>query len=81
MQYDDGQLDLLPALPEAWPDGQLTGVRIPGKNQLDIIWHAGCLKKVKLTGPLSNDTRVRINNQTVTTIKHLIQKGVVVRTS
>jgi alpha-L-fucosidase 2 len=32
VQYDDGQLDLLPALPEAWPDGQLTGVRIPGKN-------------------------------------------------
>jgi alpha-L-fucosidase 2 len=34
-------VDLLPALPAAWPTGRLTGVRVRGACTLDLIWRDG----------------------------------------
>ena len=43
----DGQLCLLPALPDKWKKGSLTGVRVKGGKVLDITWEDGKLKNVK----------------------------------
>jgi tetratricopeptide (TPR) repeat protein len=46
----NGQLCLLPALPDKWKKGSLTGVRIKGGKILDIAWEDGKLVYVKERG-------------------------------
>lgn len=42
----DGELCLLPALPDKWKKGSLTGVRMKGGKVLDIAWEDGKLVSV-----------------------------------
>ena len=41
-------LDLLPALPKAWPKGSLTGIRARGGLTLDLAWENGILTHVNM---------------------------------
>ncbi|WP_228893280.1 glycoside hydrolase family 95 protein [Pseudoduganella aquatica] len=45
-----GEIRLLPALPKAWPDGKLNGVRVRGGMELDIEWRAGRLTQLGIRG-------------------------------
>ena len=38
VQSEPGRLHLLPALPTAWPSGELRGVRARGGLALDVSW-------------------------------------------
>lgn len=49
VQSEPGQLRLLPALPAAWPDGQVGGVKARGNLEVDLWWKAGDLTKAELT--------------------------------
>ena len=40
------RIHLLPALPPAWPDGDVTGLRARGAFRVDIRWVAGTLRAV-----------------------------------
>ena len=37
----DGELKLLPALPDKWKDGKITGLRIKGGKSIDMEWKDG----------------------------------------
>jgi alpha-L-fucosidase 2 len=48
VQSKPGEVRLLPALPTAWPDGRLTGVRARGGIEVDVEWSAGRLVSAAL---------------------------------
>jgi alpha-L-fucosidase 2 len=45
LQCGDGEIELLPALPRAWPAGTLRGVRARGGFELDLAWRDGTLER------------------------------------
>jgi alpha-L-fucosidase 2 len=48
-QFWNGKLHLLRALPAAWPDGQVRGLRVPGGHSLDFSWKDGRLEALTAT--------------------------------
>ena len=41
VQERDGRIELLPALPDEWPDGSLRGLHVRGGFELDLVWAGG----------------------------------------
>jgi alpha-L-fucosidase 2 len=48
VQSHDGEILLLPALPEQWKSGSIKGVKARGGFTLDIDWEQGKLSMVKI---------------------------------
>ncbi len=41
-------IDLLPALPDAWPEGRVRGMRVRGGAEVDIAWSAGRITEARI---------------------------------
>ncbi len=46
LQSQNGVVNILPALPDAWPEGSVTGLKARGNFEVDITWEQGALKEV-----------------------------------
>lgn len=55
LQSHSGYIELLPALPDAWPDGNVEGLKARGNIELDIYWKDGMLENIKVYAQQSGD--------------------------
>jgi alpha-L-fucosidase 2 len=58
-------IDLLPALPGAWPAGSVTGLRARGGFTVDLTWKNGRLATAILCSPTGGAGRVRYHGRTL----------------
>jgi len=49
LQSHNGTIRLLPALPEEWRKGKVTGLKARGNFTVDIGWDKGAVKRCKIT--------------------------------
>ena len=59
VQSQDGEINLLPALPKAWPEGSVKGLRARGNFEVGMNWKDGKLADATLLSRLGNKVRVR----------------------
>jgi len=59
LQSQSGEIKILPALPFAWPDGRVTGLRARGGDEVDIEWNASRAVKVELRASVDGEQKLR----------------------
>ena len=63
-------VELLPALPSAWKDGSVKGLKARGNITVDVDWKDGRVTGYRLTSPSVRSARVRVNGRTETVAVH-----------
>jgi alpha-L-fucosidase 2 len=65
LQSRNDALHLLPALPSAWPNGSITGLRGRGAVAVDVSWKGGRLDRAVLTAQKAGSHRVVLADQSL----------------
>jgi len=59
LQSHDGAVHLLPALPDAWPEGNIKGLVSRGGFVVNMEWEIGQLSQVQIQSRLGGNLRIR----------------------
>lgn len=65
MQSHDGNIHLLPALPDEWRDGKISGLRAPGGFEVSFEWKNGEVEQIEILSNLGGNCRIRIPNEVI----------------
>ncbi|UZK69648.1 glycoside hydrolase family 95 protein [Sphingomonas sp. S1-29] len=63
MQSEGEVIHVLPALPAAWPQGSVTGLRARGRCRVDLAWRAGKLDRLTLVADRPGTRTVRLGSE------------------
>jgi alpha-L-fucosidase 2 len=62
------EIRLLPALPSAWPEGEVRGIRARGAIGIDMRWRAGKVVSLEITGSAGNSVKLRYGDAVRTVV-------------
>jgi alpha-L-fucosidase 2 len=65
LQSHTDVIELLPALPAAWPTGSVQGLRARGGFTVDITWANGRVTSYRLSSTEPREVAVRVNGETL----------------
>ena len=65
VQSHNGEIELLPALPSAWPNGSVSGLCARGRLEVDIQWQQGALVSATVHSKGGESCRLRYQDQVV----------------
>ena len=65
LQSHMGFIQLLPALPDAWKDGSISGICAKGNFEVDVIWENHQLKKAVVCSNAGGDCVIKYADQTI----------------
>jgi alpha-L-fucosidase 2 len=65
LQSHSGEIVLLPALPKAWPNGYVKGLRGRGGLEIDIVWRDSRLKQATIRSKYEKACTVRYDQSQV----------------
>jgi alpha-L-fucosidase 2 len=71
VQSNADYIELLPALPKAWPAGAVKGLKARGNYEIEMSWNAGLVTNLKIKSTTSTTAKVLMNGkmQLIKTIK------------
>lgn len=64
LQSHDGFIELLPALPSAWPEGEMKGVCAEGGFTADVAWNQNRLSSASIKASAKNTCRIAVPTDT-----------------
>jgi alpha-L-fucosidase 2 len=64
LQSHAGEVELLPALPKAWPEGKVRGLRARGGYTVDIEWKNGKVTHYRIASSDPRLVKVQVNGET-----------------
>jgi alpha-L-fucosidase 2 len=60
VQSHNGYIHLLPALPDAWPSGEVKGLVARGGFEIDLKWSEGKVQKLTVHSRLGGNCRIKV---------------------
>ncbi len=62
LQSHDGAIHFLPALPDEWKNGEISGIRTPGGFEVAFAWENSQLTRIEIKSALGGNCRIRVPN-------------------
>jgi alpha-L-fucosidase 2 len=63
LQTQNGFIDILPALPDEWKNGSISGLKTYGGFEVSIIWENNKAKEITIKSGLGGNCRIRLPNE------------------